>query len=124
MDLWLPTIQRGGMASVPRTACVFLVLFSGTVQYSTVLHSSAQCIPVKSCAWFMRPVTVRFSAVLHSTVLDTKAPKYLNAFVVAPRLREHCWQVFTREEPHDMCIARSTVLYCTVLYCTVQYGVQ
>ena len=35
VDLWLPTIERGGMASVPRTACVFLVLYS-TVQYCTV----------------------------------------------------------------------------------------
>ena len=30
----------------------------------------------------------------------------------------------TREEPHDMCKARSTVQYSTVQYCTVQYGVQ
>ena len=30
----------------------------------------------------------------------------------------------TREEPHDMCKAGSTVQYSTVQYCTVQYGVQ
>ena len=46
VDLWLPTIQRGGMASVPRTACCFWYC---TVLYCTVLYCTVLYCTVLYC---------------------------------------------------------------------------